>query len=248
MPIDPKTGYKHEPWHLRFVGADSASQMRDAWTASGPGTPQEITLEQWLRARKGLPGDALLPVCDGCACGACATMAADGDKTPCGEASLQLDDAGRAAAPSEAPRIVDASIDAAQGGAVVVSIQVHAPAHTPTQTPVTTEAEPTYGGDASVAALVPYAGTAAHRYDDLPQAWRVAIEPVPPLPARWPWRASLARPELEATWNRANLLLPARPGDSTVRVRVVLPEGATGVRVALWRSGVEIGTREVSLR
>jgi zinc D-Ala-D-Ala carboxypeptidase len=247
VPIDPKTGYKHEPWHLRFVGADAATRVHDAWKASGPGTPGEITLEQWLRSQRALAGDSELPVCDGCECGACATMAADGEKAPCSDASLQLDSAGRAVAPAEAPHLVDASIEPAQGGVRIVDVKVHAPAHTLTQPPVTTPQEPTYDAAATFMALAPYAGTQPHHYDDLPGAWRIAIEPSLAAATRWPWRASLARADLEATWNRANLLLPARAGDAVVQVRIALPANVHAVRVTLLHDGAEHETREVAV-
>jgi D-alanyl-D-alanine carboxypeptidase len=247
VPIDPKTGYKHEPWHLRYLGLDAAKQEHDAWTASGPGTPGEITLEQWLRARRGLPGDAELPVCDGCECGACATFAADGDKTPCGEASLQLDAAGHVAAPGDPPHLVDATVEPAKDGVTVVDVKVRSPAHTPTQPPVTTNQEPTYDATSTYASLVPYPATQAHRYDDLPGAWRVAIEPSPPLASRWPWRASLARADLETTYNRANLVLPAKAGEQTVQVRASLPPGTHSVRVTLWKDATEHETREIAV-
>jgi len=247
MPIDPKTGYKHEPWHLRYIGVDAAARYHQAWLASGPGTPAEITLEQWLRAQRGLVGDAELPVCDGCQCGACATMASDGEKTPCGGASLRLDDDGRVLAPDEPPHLLDASAKAADDGAVVVEASVHAPAHTPTQTPVTTQDGPVYVQGATFESLVPYPDTQPHRYVDLPGAWRLAVEPEPPAAVRWPWRASLAKADLVITWNRANLVLPARPGDLTVRVRVVPPAGVDKLRVTLLRDGEEHDTREVSV-
>jgi D-alanyl-D-alanine carboxypeptidase len=245
VPIDPKTGYKNEPWHLRFVGVDAAARFHEAWLASGPGTPDEITLEQWLRTQRGLAGDAELPVCDRCQCGACATFASDDEKTPCGEASLRLGADGRVIAPPEEPRILGVGTAAAPGGGVVVEVRVHAPAHAPTQTPVTTEEGPTYEDEATYAALVPYPDTKPHRYDDLPGAWRIAIEPDPHGEKRWPWRASLAKPDLAKTWNRANVVLPAKAGDATVRVRVV-PRGATQrLRVTLLRDGAEHETREI---
>jgi D-alanyl-D-alanine carboxypeptidase len=247
IPIDPKTGYKHEPWHARYLGQEAASKFHDAWLASGPGTPGEITLEQWLRTQRGLAGDAELPVCDGCQCGACSTMAADGDRTPCGDASLQLDANGRVAAPAEPPHLVDASAEPPRDGIVVIDVKVHAPAHTPTQTPVTSEIEPTYATGATFRELTPYEGTQPHAYDELAGAWRVAIEPVPAGPTRWPWRASLARAELEATWNRANVVLPAQPGDATVHVRLGVAPGTKALRVTLLRDGVEHETREVPL-
>lgn len=247
VPIDPKTGYKHEPWHLRYLGIEAAKSLHEAFLASGPGSPGEITLEQWLRARRDLPGDSELPVCDGCACGACATMAAEGDKTPCGDASLQLDDAGRAVAPEELPHLVDASVDREKDGVRLVSVKVHVPAHTPTQPPITTDREPTYEATSSFTALSPYPDTQPHRYDDLPGAWRVAIEPSPRGQSPWPWRASLANADLETTWNRANLLLPSKPGEAVVRVRLTLPADVHAVRLTLLRDGQEHETRVVNV-
>jgi D-alanyl-D-alanine carboxypeptidase len=258
VPIDPKTGYKHEPWHLRFIGLDAAARFHDAWLSSGPGTPGEIALEQWLRARRGLVGDAELPVCDRCQCGACATLAGSAEKTPCGDGSLWLGPDGRVAAPAEDPRVIDAAVAASPGGGVVVEVRVHAPAHAPTQTPVTTEDGPAYGEDATFAALSPYPDTRPRRYEDLPGAWRVAIEAAPPAgegpgqtakpgALRWPWRASLARADLAKTWNRANLVLPAKPGDTAVKVRIVPPSGVQKLRVTLLKDGVEHDTHEVSL-
>lgn len=80
--LDPRTGYKHEPWHLRYVGVDHAARFRAAWEASGPGTAGEVTLEQWIRRERGVPGPADLPVCDGCACDACATFRPRDATTP----------------------------------------------------------------------------------------------------------------------------------------------------------------------
>jgi D-alanyl-D-alanine carboxypeptidase len=246
VPIDPKTGYKHEPWHLRYIGTDTALRFHGAWLTSSPGSPGEITLEQWLRGQRGLAGDAELPVCDGCHCGACTTFAADGDRTPCHDASLRLGPDGRVLAPNQDPVLVDARLEPAPGGAVVVA-HVRAPAHSPTQTPVATADGPVFSADATYEAVSPYPGTRPHGYDDLPGAWRIAIEPEPPLPSRWPWRASLARADLAATWNRANLVLPAKAGESDVRVHVALPSDVRKLRGTLLKDGVEHGTREMSV-
>jgi len=247
VPIDPKTGYKNEPWHLRFLGTEAAERFHAAWLASGPGTPAEITLEQWLRAQHGLSGDAELPVCDGCHCGACATFASDGERAPCRDASLRLAPDGRVLAPAEEPTVSDAHVEGMPDGTIVVTLHVRAPAHTPTQTPVANAEGPAFSGEATYLALAPYTDTKPHRYDDLKGAWRVAIEPDPPLPSPWPWRASLARANLAATWNRANLVLPAKAGDSDVRIRVVPPPGTRKLRATLLRDGVEHGTRDVAM-
>jgi D-alanyl-D-alanine carboxypeptidase len=256
VPIDPKTGYKHEPWHVRYIGVDEAARFHEAWTASDPGSPLEITLEQWLRSRRGLVGDTELPVCDGCECGACATLASEGDKAPCKDASLQLDAGGRVVAPADAPAIAGASAKAEErDGCVLVEVRVHAPAHTPTQTPVTNEREPTYEEGASFEHLVPYAGARAHRYPDLPGTWRVGVEPLGSTVesggtravARWRWRASLAKASLATTWNRANLVLPAQAGDAPVHLRVVVPAGTNKLRLTLLRDGEEHDTQEIDI-
>jgi D-alanyl-D-alanine carboxypeptidase len=251
VPIDPKTGYKHEPWHLRYIGVEEAARFHEAWEKSDPGSPQEITLEQWLRARRGLVGDAELPVCDGCACSACATLAGDSDRSPCSETSLHLDDSGRVVAPADEPTIESAGARATgTDGVVLVEVKLHAPPHTPTQTPVTSDEGPAYDEGATFAKLVPYPGTSPHGYPDLPGAWRLAVEPAgvarPGWPG-WPWRASLARASLAATWNRANLVLPSQSGSAAVQMRLVLPKGIEKVRVTLLRDGVEHGTREVAV-
>jgi D-alanyl-D-alanine carboxypeptidase len=246
VPIDPKTGYKSEPWHLRFIGTEAAARYHEAWLASLPGEPTEITLEQWLRAQRGLAGDTEVPVCDGCQCGACATLAPEDERTPCRGESLRLDDAGRVSPAEEEPALADARVRRVSDQQVVVDVRVHASPHTPTQTPVTTEDGPTYVEGATFAGLAPFAGSKPHRYDDLPGAWRIAVEPAPPGAVRWPWRASLAKAKLSATWNRANVVLPAEPGDATVHLRVALPADAHKFRVTLLRDGVEHGTREIA--
>jgi D-alanyl-D-alanine carboxypeptidase len=247
IPIDPKTGYKNEPWHLRFLGLDAAARYHQAWLASGPGTPDEITLEQWLRAERGLPGDGELPVCDGCQCGACATLAEDDTGTPCGKESLHLDGQGRVDAPADPPHLLDAKA-IAKDGLIRVEATVRAPAHTPTQPPVTDDAGPAYGAGATYQAFAPFPDAPPRRYADLPGAWRVAVEPVPPgqVP-RWPWRASLANPRGTIAWNRANLVLPAKSGEHVVPIAVTPPPGTRALRVTLLRDGKDYDTREVPL-
>jgi hypothetical protein len=94
---------------------------------------------------------------------------------------------------------------------------------------------------------VPYPGTNARAYAELPRAWRVAVE-VPGAPGpRWPWRASLADGSLAVTWNRANLVLPAKAGDAVVRLRIALPADASKLAVTLLRDGAEHGTHEVPI-
>jgi D-alanyl-D-alanine carboxypeptidase len=244
VPIDPKTGYKSEPWHVRFIGVDAAAAFHEAWLASVPGSPSEITLEQWLRRKRGLVGDAELPVCDGCHCGACATMAEDDPGTPCGEQALRLDEKGKVRPSDEEPRIVDVQADWS-GSEMAVDVVVRVGPHTATQTPVTGDDGPAYAAGTTYEALAPYADSKPHRYPDLPGAWRVAAQPDPEAPTSWPWRSSLARSELGAVWNRANIVLPASSGDVKVRIRLVPPGGTRKLQVTLLRDGVEHEVREL---
>lgn len=247
VPINPKTGYKSEPWHVRFVGEAASKRFHEAWLASGPGTPDEITLEQWLRAGLGLSGDAELPVCDGCHCGACATLAGDDDAhAPCGPASLQLDANGRVASPAEAPRLVGVKVAPRGDGAVLVDVEVHVPPHTPTQPPMVDPDGPAYSATSTVSAFSPAPGAAPRAFPALPSAWRIAVE-ASPATARWPWQASLAAHDLAATWNHANVVLPGRAGDHHVRVPLAIPAGTKELRVTLLRGGAEHGTLTVSL-
>jgi hypothetical protein len=140
---------------------------------------------------------------------------------------------------------------------------VSAPAHTPTQPPVTGAEEPDYPTGATYLAFAPSPDARPRRFVDLPGAWRVAVEPLPasplpasPLPASptppsaaspWPWRASLANAKLAPTWNRANVMLPAKSGDSTVTLTVALPAGVRQLRVCLLHDGAERDTRTIDV-
>lgn len=251
VPANPHTGYKNEAWHLRFIGVESASQYHDDWLASLPGTPGEITLEQWLRRRLGRVGDADLPVCDGCSCEACATLAGGEKKArPCGDNSvLWLDENGRPVAANEEPRILDVrTLPTKVDGAILIEVKVLLPPRTITQPPVMrAEGVAAYTGGQTFDALVPYKKTKPHRYDDLPGAWRLGVEAASETAARWPWRASLARESLARIYNRANMILPAASGDVWIRLVVSPPAGAASLRVTLLRDGAEHGTREVPL-
>lgn len=257
VPIDPKTGYKSEPWHVRYVGRDAAARYHAAWLASGPGTPEEITLEQWIRAQRGLQGDTELPVCDGCQCGACATLASNDARAPCGKASLLLDDAGRLVSPTEPPRLVDARVvapsttpssgksrrstrhvegETAPPGfkVVVLEAAVTTPAHTPTQPPVLGREGPTYTADATYLALVPYDGTEPHRYPDLPGAWRIGVEVVSDPSAATTAssdRSGPVRPAIRWPWRASVAASGLEP--TWNRANVVLPAAAGDLKVRI---------------
>lgn len=250
VPANPRTGYKNEAWHLRFIGVENAARYHDDWLASGPGTPDEITLEQWLRRLAGRVGDADLPVCDGCTCEACATLAAGEKKArPCGDASvLWLDESGRPVEATDEPRIVDARVGPAKlEGALLVEVKIAVAPRTITQPPVMRAEGAAYGEGQSFLSLVPYKKTKPHHYDDLPRAWRVGVEAADAPEPRWPWRASLARESLARVYNRANMILPAASGEAWVRIVIAAPAGTRALRVTLLRDGEEHGTRELAI-
>jgi hypothetical protein len=187
-----------------------------------------------------------LPVCDGCHCGACATLAGEDARTPCGAASLQIDTSGRVVSPAEEPRILGVKATQRGDGATIVDVDVHVPAHTPTQPPLVDSDGPAYSSKSTIAAVSPSPGAAPRAFPSLPSAWRVAIETSPPS-LRWPWQASLASHDLAATWNHANLVLPGRAGEHHVRVPIALPPGVKHLAVTLLRDGAQHGTTRVPL-
>lgn len=264
--IDPRTGYSYEPWHLRYIGTESAARFRRAWEASGPGSAAEITLEQWLRQERNVDADVDLPVCDGCSCGLCTTFhdgaapappsgvspssrgrEAPGRTTgPCGGRALLIGADGapvRAAAP---PRIESAEAHREAMG-VRVRITLTIPAHTVTQTPVTSRDAAVYGPDATWRALAPSRRRTSlpRAYPDLRGAWRLAL--APRHGDAWPWRAALRSASTPSWVNGATMRLPALAG--TVNVEVVVPPVGDLVRVTLMRDGHPEGAvREVEVR
>jgi hypothetical protein len=68
----------------------------------------------------------------------------------------------------------------------------------------------------------------------------VAIEPVPnDAGVAWPWRAGISTSIVGQTYDRANVLLPAHPGTTTLKIPI--PESASKVRVVLLEGGVAKG-------
>jgi D-alanyl-D-alanine carboxypeptidase len=253
--INPRTGYRFEHWHIRYVGKDAARAFKASWQASGPGTPNELTVEQWLRAQRGIGGgDAELPVCDGCNCGACATLAAPGESV-CDKrkgiaqgGALHLDGHGVPLRPLRPPAIVRVGRPARRGShkksnprGAVVEVDVDVPERTTTQPPIVAPAVAGYDAEgATFDKLAPYLETTERGFPSLAGAWVVAIEPVPnALGVAWPWRAALTSPVHAQIYNRADVVLPARTGELTVRVP--LPAGVARVKVVLLEGGAPRG-------
>lgn len=259
VPINPRTGYRFEHWHVRYVGKDAATRFAKAFAASGPGSPNELTLEQWLRRDKGLTsGDVELPVCDGCNCGACATLAAPGEGT-CdkkkGAQAIHLDDHGLPVAARGEPRIVSVKRGAKRwhgnlprpdgstailAPQIALQIELDVPDGVLTQPPVGFDAFPGYTWTSTFEKIAPYPDTAPRAFPPLARAWRVAVEPIPnETGVAWPWRAGFAVPSQGQIYDRANVLLPARTG--SVAMRIVVPSGVAKVKVVLFEGDAPKG-------
>jgi D-alanyl-D-alanine carboxypeptidase len=249
--INPKTGYRFEHWHIRYVGKDAALRFKTALEASGLGTPNEITVEQWLRAEKGLTGpDADLPVCDGCNCGACATLAARGESA-CDKkgGAIHLDAHGKPLPAEGPPQIASArrgSVKKWKGRLVEVKLDV--PAGVLTQPPIVGPDGAGYATGSTFQKLSPYPDTAPRAFAPLAGAWVVGVEPVPnDTGVAFPWRAAITPSIHGQIYDRANVLLPARAGATTLKIPV--PAKASTVKVVLLEGGVPKGEEQtVELR
>jgi D-alanyl-D-alanine carboxypeptidase len=245
--INPRTGYRYEHWHIRYVGKEAAVRFKAAVEASGRGTPVEITVEQWLRAEKGITGpDAELPVCDGCNCGACSTLAPLG-QSPCDKkgGALHLDMRGKPIVAGEPPSFTSVKPGKARKWkGRVVDVRLKVPIGTITQTPVVSIDLVGYEAGSTFEKLSPYPQTEPRGYRPLADAWVVGVEPVPNATGvAWPWRAAIAAAVHGQIYNRANVILPARTGDVTLKVPI--PSTVRRAKVVLLRGGVPTGEERV---
>ena len=244
--INPKTGYRFEHWHIRYVGKEAAARFKAAFEASvaaGPagGGPNELAVEQWLRAEKGLKnGDVELPTCDTCNCSACGTLAAPGEST-CDKrgGALHLDEHGKPRPLAETAIPVIREIGLAKKHTStnkVVEVKLEVPAGTITQPPITGRDAAAYTPGATFEKLAPYPETDPRAFPPLPGAWVVAVEPVPnDTGTAWPFRASLSAVANGALYNKANVVLPAHPGAMTLRIPI--PATYAKAKVVLMKGG-----------
>jgi D-alanyl-D-alanine carboxypeptidase len=240
VPINPMTGYRFEHWHYRYVGKENAAAFKDFIAKSPDDAPDAPTVEQWLRRKKGLVPDAQLPVCDGCSCGACETLADDG---PCKDDALKLGDDGLPARSNDAPEITKVSFKKKKH-TTVIDITVNVPDNVITQPPVTTAKDAIYTDGSDVSKLVPYPGTQPHRFDALPSAWRIGVRAVG-APS-FGYQTSLASAKLAPVYDRANVLLPATPG--THAHTIVIPETQGDIEVALLKDGKVVSAKTIDDR
>lgn len=252
VSINPMTGYRFEHWHLRYIGKEAAAAFEQARTFVTPTnderpSPEELTLEQWIRQRRDLSGPKVdLPVCDGCNCGACATLAKEG--TCDGKAStgpaIHLDEHGFLRAAAQPPRLLGAKLSRSKGrraaGTLTLTVELDGGNGALTQPPVATKGQPLYDGDATYQKLAPFPDAEPRAFRRLEAAWTLGAEPALNLSGTaFPWRFSLSSSNLAAVYNRTNAYLPVPTGKITLRVEI--PEGAPQLRVALLRGGVPEG-------
>ncbi|MBX3234090.1 MAG: M15 family metallopeptidase [Labilithrix sp.] len=242
--INPRAGYRYEHWHIRYIGKEAAARFKAAFDAGDVGKPYELTLEQWLRAEKGIPkdrGDGELPVCDGCNCGVCSTLAAPGEGT-CDKkgGALHLDEHGKPRVVGAEPSITDVQRGKAKS-VRVVEVKLDVPAGLFTQPPLTgVTAGAHYTEAATFEKLAPFPATQDRAYPPLADAWEIAIEPVPNTTGTpWPYRAALTTAPDAVLYNRANMLLPAHVGATTIRIPV--PSTMSKGKVAVMKGGAPHG-------
>jgi D-alanyl-D-alanine carboxypeptidase len=249
--VDPRTGYKYEPWHLRYIGVASAAQFHSAWLASHPGTAEEITLEQWLRDRLGAQDAVEPPVCDGCNCGSCATFrdpAQSAAPGPCNNPSVVLTRAGTPVTSNAEPAIVDAAIERVDDGTIRVRATVEVPTHTFTQPPIVDSAtDIRFGGNQSIDHLVVIPGGVTHAYPLLPGTWRFAVS-TPDRREDPPWQVALVEPTRDGLANGVNARIPASTGPVSLEFRIDGIRPGASLEVALVRTNQRIGTRTIVVR
>ncbi len=232
VPINPKTGYRYEHWHVRYIGIENAKELHEAYLASDPKSPNAITLEQWIRKKRGITGDADMPVCDGCNCGACSTLS--GETSACGDRAMSIAESGSQEVASDTPKIVSVrratAAEAGKWSGSVLAVDVDVPAHTLSQPPFLSVTGPGYAeATASVTAFVPLPATRPRAFPALAKAVRIVARPKGS--AEFPWAAGMADPIVGRIYNRANLVVPSPTGKKTYLLP--LPKGTGEVEVGL---------------
>ncbi|MFO0666561.1 MAG: D-alanyl-D-alanine carboxypeptidase family protein [Polyangiaceae bacterium] len=246
VPINPMTGYRNESWHVRYIGKEAAGAFVRAVKERGP----EFTLEQWLREQRGISSPLTLPVCDGCNCGACSTLAETG-KTPCKNHALLLDSDGNAkAASEEAPTLEHVTVERRKGE-LRFELRLTVPVGTLTQPPVATlgtHLRVTPSGESPMGAS--HAGGRLRAFPDLPGTVRIGIGFGEG--SEYPTRVALAQRSAADAYNRVNTALPAETGKVRLRFTLSPPDEqslhANKIRLALLRDGKVIANREIAPR
>jgi D-alanyl-D-alanine carboxypeptidase len=224
VTINAATGYGHEAWHIRFVGVDHARDFHEASSKD-----ETLTLEQWLRAKRGLPVAVAteLPVCDGCNCGACASLAPEAGA--CKDA-LPVP----VATPGPIPTHTTAT-RTREGDHVVVTVHVHVEAGVTTQPPLFRSGKLGYAVGETFTSVASVEAGGQRAFPDATGTIRIGARATG---AEWPYRVALPTATATTVYDRANVVLPAATGDGTVVL--VVPDAIT--EVALLRDGKPTST------
>src|SRR5690606_3210035 len=134
-----------------------------------------------------------------------------------------LDERGAPIAAASTPLIEKVEKGKARKGGQgkVVEVVLDVPEGLLTQPPIAGLDAAAYTESATFEALSPYPSTLPRAFRPLPDAWVVAIEPVPnETGTTWPYRAALTSSVHGRIYNRANVVLPARAGLQRIRVPI----------------------------
>jgi D-alanyl-D-alanine carboxypeptidase len=232
VPINPKTGYRYEHWHVRYIGIENAKELHEAYLASDPKSPDAVTLEQWIRKKRGITGDADMPVCDGCNCGACSTLS--GETSACGDRAMSIAESGSQDVTNDAPKLLAVrratATEAGKWAGPVLAVDVDVPAHTLSQPPFLSVTGPGYGETSTtVSAFVPLPATRPRAYPAIAKAVRIVARPKGAT--EFSWAAGMADPLVGRIYNRANLVVPSPSGKRTYFVP--LPKATGDIEVGL---------------
>jgi zinc D-Ala-D-Ala carboxypeptidase len=226
--INPLTGYKYEPWHLRYIGKEAAL----AFTEAKKDAPA-LSLEGFLRAKKHMrsDGDVPLPACDGCNCGACATRLAPG-KGVCGSRAVHLTEQGLAIQSPNAqpPVILEASAKLTNHSSWMLHVRVRIPEDILTTTPVLARPE-------RLARL-----TEALALD----AFALGVSEGD-APAPLQWALGLSKDPHAQIYNGARVILPAPKGEIALDFEIEAGPAETPqtLRVGIARAGKYVGNEPV---
>lgn len=209
VSINPATGYAHEAWHIRYLGVQHATAFHEAASQE-----ETLTLEQWLRERRGLPKAAAteLPVCDGCNCGACSSL------EPAASACKDALPVGPTSEPA-APQLLGAS-SVAEGDHFLNRVRIRVEPNSTTQPPLFRNGKPGYDAGESYLQVASLPGGGRRSFPTLPGAFRIAARRDTAADteagARWPYRVALPTAAAAAVYDRANVILPASTGETTL--------------------------------
>ncbi len=234
VSINAATGYGHEAWHIRFLGVDNATAYHQAASID-----ETLTLEQWLRGKRGLPAAVAteLPVCDGCNCGACASL--DPEASACKD-GLPVPVPGLdGGSDASVPKLVHASW-VREGDHVRLEVRIRVDGATSTQPPVFRNGKLGYVSGESYLHVVGVRDGGARAFPDAPGAYRLAARAS--SSDEWPYRVALPTAPSTSVYDRANVVLPAARGEATLVLTV--PEAI--VEVALLRDGKPVARLSAS--